>query len=942
MLQRIRETSYWRHLLPILLPFVMFVLVAVWTANYINQKNHIAELSRQADHTMSEASELIYTELSRVIADIKYLAQTRSLQRYIAGDDNVALVGEEWQQFMLLKNSYDQIRLLDRSGMEKVRIDFHNGQPLIIPQNALQDKSERYYFQEAMALPAGDVYASAMDLNIERGVIIEPFQPTMRFAIKVSDRLGKDRGLLVINLSANQLLQRIRHLSIDKQQSVYLLNHQGYWLIGPNPELEWGFMFSQAGKPNGQINTYYPAVWMNMLKSHRGIEVFDDVIVGFQTFDAKSSRSSKIPSGELMSFNGSDFPWTVISVMENNYLTIWGNYNSVDSPALLVLTIFIAAALVVAVATSTWRLARKLHSTELVGQNARSEASKLQSILGNLQDGIFFVNSEKCIISCNPAAERLFGLEACQLRAQKIDELLPLLPGNKDNSGLCPMQAGTYSTEVVRAGAGERIPVDVKVYDLPKETSGDSLVIVHDARDRVDSEKRLNYIASHDLLTGLPNRFSMEDETRSILQNALRHNRQVALLHIDIDNFKKVIDTCGHRAGDEFLKRVAERLLLGVPENCQIGRLGNDEFIVIVSEIDNQGEAAELASQIISLMTEPFNVNTNTYHNSISIGISFAPSDSDSTELLFQHASTARYKAKSQGGNMFMFYDPVMNQEAKQLLSFENELREARTKEQFLLYYQPKYSIASQDLSGVEALLRWEHPQRGLLAPDAFIDRLEHTQNLLIDLGFWVLEEACNTIVQWNKLRLENNQQPLTMAVNFSSIQFRDPDMVSHIRSILENTGCDAKWLELEITESVLMDNLSSAEKRLWALHDTGIKIVIDDFGVGYSSLAYLKKLPVKVLKIDRSFVTGLPHDKSDCAIVEATVTMAKRLGLQVVVEGVETDVHFDFLKNLDIDYIQGYWYAKPMRKESVEDNYLHIIELIDVNNRVVALKRNK
>ena len=339
-------------------------------------------------------------------------------------------------------------------------------------------------------------------------------------------------------------------------------------------------------------------------------------------------------------------------------------------------------------------------------------------------------------------------------------------------------------------------------------------------------------------------------------------------------------------------------------------------------------------------MTEPFQVNANTYHNSVSIGISFAPLDSDSTELLFQHASTARYKAKSQGGNTFVFYDPVMNQEAKKLLSFENELREAKTKEQFLLYYQPKYAIANQELSGVEALLRWEHPQRGLLAPDTFIDCLEHTQDLLIDLGFWILEEACNTIVQWNKMRLHNKQAPITMAVNFSSVQFRDPDLVSHIRNILEDTGCEARWLELEITESVLMDNLSSAEKRLWALHDTGIKIVIDDFGVGYSSLAYLKKLPVKVLKIDRSFVTGLPHDKGDRAIVEATVTMAKHLGLQVVVEGVETDAHFEFLKELNIDYIQGYWYARPMRKNSVEENYLQQIESPDVTSRVIALKR--
>ncbi len=919
MFESLKEKSFWRHLLPVIFPFVLFTLISIWGLYYVNQQNQLANLSRHADHTLSIAGGMIRDELTRVTTDITFLMQSSALRRFIKGKDNSKQLGVEWQRFMVLKKRYDQIRLLDTKGKEELRIEYHNGQPISIPMASLQDKSKRYYFKEAMALKSDEIYASPLDLNVENGRVVEPYQPTMRFAIQVTDQKNRLRGVLIINYSAHHILHQLHKLSMNKEQAIFLVNDQGHWLLGPERQMEWGFMFPESVMPNSRIQAIYPDAWTQLHKQQSGISITGEKVIAFHNL---RSGTSKIKPGilPLLPFTGTDFPWTILAVLDRD-MTVSGSGSFIKAgwPILVILALIV----IVTVSAATWHLIMKLYSTERAGQNAKAEADRLQTIFANLREAILLLDDNKSIVSCNPAAEHMFSIHMAQLQQLSFNELIPQLPINEKNGIYYPMQPGIYNTEIGIGNGHTRIPVDITVYDIRNDDKYYSMLIVHDARDRLDSEQRMRYLTSHDLLTGLPNRFTLEEETRGILHNALQYGRQLALLHIDLDNFKQVIDTRGHRTGDEFLKRVAERLNLGLPETSHIGRLGNDEFIILLPEINDQSEASDLASRIIKLIAKPFSISNTNYHIGVSIGISFAPMDSDSVDMLFQHASTARHKAKSQGGNTFVIYDPVMNQEAKRLLTFENELRQAQDEKQFLLYYQPKQELANGQISGVEALLRWEHPREGLLVPHAFIDKLEHSQELIIEVGYWVMEEACNTIVEWNLLRIRNMQKPLTMAVNFSSMQFRDMDMVNRIRSILSRTSCEANWLEIEVTESVLMDNLDSAERRLWSLHDTGVSIAIDDFGIGYSSLSYLKKLPVKVLKIDRSFVSGLPDDKDDCAIVQATVTMAKHMGLSVVAEGVETEAHYKFLKNIDVDYMQGYWYARPMRKEKIEADFL-------------------
>lgn len=925
------------NLLPILIPLTVLLSVSMLIVSYTTEENDKARLGNAATDLMTMASNQIHESLNHVTADMAHLLQSSTLRRYLNNPASEKDLITEWQRFMLVEKHYDQIRFIDTNGIEKIRLDFHNGKPLVISKSELQNKSSRYYFREAMALEPGEIYASALDLNVEHGKVVVPYQPTMRFAIQITDESNQTQGLLVVNYAAHQLLQNLRNLALDQYQDIYLINQQGYWILGPKFEMEWGFMFSEMNQAASRFNASYPKIWTRLMKESHGIEYFDDKAVGFHTLSTSNGRSLIDTTRRLLPFNGTDFPWSVVTKVDRAYLA---NSQKVFPNAALLHSALIVTTLLAAIIMSHYilRLTTGIREKGLAEKNAKAEADRLQSILSNLQDGILFIDTNRNIQSCNPAAERIFCLDDTQLQQQRTSELLPLLPENENSPGLCPYKSGFYHLEISLTNSNKRLPLDVMVYDIRKEGENFSLLIIHDARDRVNSEQRLHYLASHDLLTGLPNRSMLEDETRNALQNVMRHQRQLAILHLDLDNFKQVIDTSGLRAGDEFLKRVAERLRLGLSENCHIARIGNEEFMVLLPEIEAQTEAADIAERIIGLMSEPFKVESNDFHTSISIGISLAPIDSETSEMLFQHASTARHKAISQGGNCYVFYDPFMNQEAKRQLKIENELRDAINRNQFLLYYQPKMKADRRAISGVEALLRWNHPREGLLSPAAFIDKLESHQELLIELGYWILSEACNTIVKWNQTRSQQSLPEITMAVNFSSVQFRDPDLISRIREILNSTGCKPHWLQLEITESVLMDNLASAERRLWALHEEGISIAIDDFGVGYSSLAYLKKLPVRVLKIDRSFVTGLPTDKDDCAIVEATVTMAKRLGLEVVVEGVETDAHVDFLKQIDIDYIQGYWYAKPMRGELVEKQFL--ITSATNDKRVVNLRK--
>jgi diguanylate cyclase (GGDEF)-like protein/PAS domain S-box-containing protein len=432
--------------------------------------------------------------------------------------------------------------------------------------------------------------------------------------------------------------------------------------------------------------------------------------------------------------------------------------------------------------------------------------------------------------------------------------------------------------------------------------------IAEDITDRKQAEAQLLQLAHYDVLTSLPNRVLFYDRLKQSLAQAKRNQWNVGVLFIDVDRFKNVNDTLGHAVGDQLLQQVSGRLTTSVRSGDTVGRLGGDEFAIVLSNLTSAQDANLVAQKILASFNDAFKLGGAEIYVTASIGISLYPDDSLDQDTLIRNADAAMYRAKEIGRNNYQFYTPEMNIRAQELLSMESNLRRALDRDEFLLHFQPKASAATGEITGVEALLRWRHPERGLVSPAEFIPVLEET-GLIVPVGEWVIKAACEQVRAWQQAGIT----PVPVAVNLSARQFQSPRLGASIVSVIEASGIEPRFLELEITESSLMQNADSAVSTLQFLKSRGLRISIDDFGTGYSSLAYLKRFPLDALKIDRSFVRDLTTDPDDATITRAVISMAHSLGLKVIAEGVETESQYEFLAENGCDEIQGYLFSRPL-----------------------------
>lgn len=424
-------------------------------------------------------------------------------------------------------------------------------------------------------------------------------------------------------------------------------------------------------------------------------------------------------------------------------------------------------------------------------------------------------------------------------------------------------------------------------------------------------KQALRQLADHDELTQLPNRTYFRNNLLSTIRKSERHGSAVAVLFMDLDKFKQINDSLGHNVGDEVLQEASRRFRERLRRSDFVARLGGDEFTVIIEPLDNPQDAANIAQQLLQCMQQPVLVNHHSLHLGTSIGISVFPQDGHDVATLMRNADLAMYKAKENGGNRFHFYSEDMTQDALRKMSLEEELRQALQEDQLTVYYQPQYDLSNSKLVGVEALVRWNHPKKGLVAPMEFIPLAEE-RGLINQLGLQVLQKACTQCAKW----LNDGFDPGVLAVNISARQLGERQVPEQISQILKYTGWPVHRLELEVTESFFISDTQKSLAVLNQLRDMGIKLAIDDFGTGYSSLSYLKQLPISKLKIDRSFTRDLIDDAEDRAISEAIIALGKSLGLQVIAEGVELEGQADILIREGCDQAQGYLYGKPMSAE--------------------------
>jgi len=540
------------------------------------------------------------------------------------------------------------------------------------------------------------------------------------------------------------------------------------------------------------------------------------------------------------------------------------------------------------------------------------------SAMNAASDQIVITDGEECVEFVNPAFERATGFSREEVIGKNAS---CLVAGKRDETSHTEIwkanRAGkTWHGEIVgRRKDGNHCPEDMTVTPVMNDASvvEHCIAIKRDITAQKIYEAQLDRMAHHDSLTGLPNRLLFSDRLTQRIAEARRRGEQVAVMFLDMDRFKLVNDTLGHNSGDRLLTQVADRLKTALRDADTVARMGGDEFTVILSQVRDLDDASMIARRILDTVSKPFHLGGHELYLTASIGISVFPSDGSDVETLVRNADAAMYHAKESGRDMFHFYTEALNTAAVERMTLEAALRKAIEREELLAYYQPRLDIHSGRVLGVEALVRWQHPDLKIVTPDQFIPLAEET-GLIVPIGEWMLQNACRQNKSWQDQKLG----PLEVGVNISARQFQLADLVDLVRRTLSETDLDPAYLVLELTESALMLNPDHAVKVLSKLKKLGVKLFIDDFGTGYSSLSHLKYFPIDAVKIDQSFVRNITTDADDAAIAGAVVAMAHSLKLKVIAVGVETLEQLDFLRSLDCDQMQGYFVSRPVPAEDL------------------------
>jgi diguanylate cyclase (GGDEF)-like protein/PAS domain S-box-containing protein len=616
---------------------------------------------------------------------------------------------------------------------------------------------------------------------------------------------------------------------------------------------------------------------------------------GIETFDRFFQAAPHIPILVLTSSKGEDIAKTAVQRGAQDYL-LKGRLDD-------------------------YLLPKALHSMIERAANAEAlfeEKERAQVTLNSIGDAVISTDVWGQVTYLNAVAEILTGWRCSEAVGRQLEEVFVLVDGTTRNPIENPMTLAVRENKTVgltpdciliRRGGQEATIEDsaAPIHDRRGRVTG-AVMVFHDVTAARAQSLRMSYLAQHDSLTDLPNRILLNDRLSQFMALAKRHHKKLALLFLDLDRFKHVNDSLGHSVGDSSLRSVAMRLLACVRSSDTVSRQGGDEFVVLLSEMAHAKDAAIIAEKVLFALAKPYNIDQHELHLTASIGIVTYPDDGTDAETLMKNADVAMYHAKAAGRNNYQFFKAEMNFHAAERQSLENGLRHALEREEFTLYYQPKVCLETGEVIGAEALIRWRHPERGLVPPDQFIPVAEEC-GFVVEMGRWVLREACRQARIWQKSGLP----ALQIAVNISAVELRAKEFVPQVRAILAQTGLRPCDLELELTETFLMQDSNSTAAVLNELKAIGVRLALDDFGTGYSSLSYVKRFPIDTLKIDQSFVRDIAIDADDAIIVSAVISMGKSLHMRVVAEGVESREQLEFLQSHGCPFAQGYLFGPPV-----------------------------
>ena len=565
---------------------------------------------------------------------------------------------------------------------------------------------------------------------------------------------------------------------------------------------------------------------------------------------------------------------------------------------------------------------RNVMERNMVEEALFIEKERAQVTLNSIADAVISTDIAGNITYLNIVAERMTGWSQAEAKGQPFTDVFRIVDGVTREILRNPMDLAiqenkpvglTIDSVLIRRDGVEASIEDsaAPIRDRGGHVTG-AVIVFHDVSEARLMALKMSYLAQHDYLTDLPNRLLLNDRLTQTISLARRRRKQLAVLFMDVDRFKYINDSLGHLIGDKLLQSVARRLVTCVRGSDTVSRQGGDEFVVLLADVEHAKAAGYSAAKILSALAGKHCIAEHDLNITLSIGISVFPGDGEDAETLLKNADAAMYHAKENGRNSYQFFKQDMNERAVERQSLEGSLRQALARQEFVLHYQPRVNLETGVITGAEALIRWLHPVRGLIYPNQFMSIAEDS-GLIVPIGQWMLREACRQALAWQNAGL----RPTPIAVNISGVEFRREDFLADIHGILRDTGLDPRYLEIELTESVLMQNVESTIAVLYALKALGVQLAIDDFGTGYSSLSYLHQFPIDTLKIDQSFVRNITTNDGEATIVSAVISMGNSLKLRVSAEGVETRDQLAFLRSERCEEGQGFYFSPPVDAEA-------------------------
>lgn len=1043
---------------PVLRILLIFLPVALLICGgayfyYLSQLRFIHEQNQKLEHeTVLVGVVSINRSLEYVMQDARILYLDADFRRMINEPDkkNVDEVEGDWRAFAESKKVYHKIRWIDEKGMERLRVNYADGKAVIVPEKQLQNRSERYFFDDTNALKEGEMYVSPLDLNIEDNHIQEPFVPTIRFGMPVFNDKGEKRGILLLNYYASSMIDRFEQLTSMRGNAAWLVNQNGYWLKGPVDKDEFGFMFN---KNELSMAFRYPAAWSRMKDREEGQFITREGLWTFKTLsplsaDTKTSiGSSEIFSGGLGTRDVSSYKWKVITLLPlgayNADLFYWGTKVIGISVALMAL-FFLAILFMVRLQEIRNQLLINLEklveirTDDLNKVNAvltQSEA-RLKSVFENIPDLVWMKNLNGVYLACNQAYEDYLGLHEDEIIGKtdfdifKHDEASLFNEQDKrilqEGQPIVIEQWGTYALsgnrvffDVIKAPVRttdgklvgvlgiarditrrkedeERLELAALVYRNSSEAilisnaenqilavnpafekitgysatevigkdpkllssgrqdkafykamwdalnekgywrgelwnrrkNGESYAawltinvvynedrsvryyveLSNDFTEKKEAEDMIWKQANFDFLTNLPNRRMLIDRLKQEIVKVNQSDKKLALLFLDLDNFKDINDTLGHDMGDHLLLDASKRLKDCVREFDTVSRLGGDEFAIILTELSDLPTMEKIAHNILNSLAQPFHLGSEIAYVTGSIGITVYPDDGTEIDTLLRNADQALYAAKLAGRNRMSYFTASMQAAAQNRIRLANDMRIAIEEHQFEMLYQPIVEIETGRIQKAEALIRWHHPVRGIITPTEFISIAEET-GLILTISDWAFSEVARELSRWR----EHDFPDLQISFNISPIVFQNKTDYSDWFNVLERLNVPGYSIVMEITEGVLIVSSDEVIDRLAEFHRYGMEVALDDFGTGYSSLSYLKTFPIEYLKIDQAFVRSIENEPKDMALCEAIIVMAHKLDMKVIAEGVQDEGQRLLLAGAGCNYGQGYLFSEPL-----------------------------